>query len=141
MAAKIVLDAMRAAFTGFDQNDRGPMAALLADDVVFEFPETVPYGGRYEGLAAYQALWAHLYASYYRSFDYDLTDLIDGGDRIVAQVTARAISLGGQELLYEQCLVFRVDSARIVGAKVYADTARLGEFLARCGLLADPPRC
>lgn len=137
MAEKIVLDAMRAAFTGFGANNRGPLRALLANDVVFEFPETVPYGGHYVGLSAYEALWVHLYETYYQSFDYDLVALIDGGDHVVVQATARAVALGGEVLHYDQCLVFRVDGSRVVHGRVYADTARLRGFLTTCGLLCE----
>lgn len=139
MATTIVLDAVRAAFTGFEANDRGRLRALLADDVIFEFPETVPYGGRYVGLAAYEALWAHLYETYYQSFDYDLTALIDGGDHVVVQVTAQAVALSGQKLRYDQCLIFKLDGDRVIHGRVYADTARLRAFLATCGLLSKSP--
>lgn len=138
MASKLVLDACRRAFTGFEKNDRAPFLALLDEEVIFEFPETVPYGGRYVGLDAYKAIWAHIYAVYYQAFDYDLQALIDGADCVVIQVIARAVAKTGQTLDYEQCLVLTLQDDRIVYGKVYADTARLRAFLGACGVLEDP---
>lgn len=137
MASEVVLDACRRAFTGFEKNDRAPLLALFGDEVIFEFPETVPYGGRYVGLNAYKSLWAQIYATYYNAFDYDLQALIDGGDCVVVQVTARAVAKTGQTLDYEQCLVLTLREDRIVHGKVYADTARLCAFLISCGLLGS----
>ncbi|MBR0684304.1 nuclear transport factor 2 family protein [Bradyrhizobium manausense] len=135
MAQEAIMNAFRRAFTGYENNDRAQLLALMDDAVVFEFPDTVPYGGRYEGLDAYKALWARLYATYYKAFDYDLKRLIDGGDHVVAEVIARAVAKTGQQLDYEQCLVFALRDGRIVHGKVHADTERLCAFLARCELL------
>lgn len=136
MVSKVVLEACRRAFSGFEQNERAPLLAMFDEGVVFEFPETVPYGGRYVGLDAYKALWAQIYATYYHAFDYDLQALIDGGDRVVAQVTARAVLKTGQILDYEQCLILTLRDERVVYGKVYADTARLCGFLNAHGLLS-----
>jgi ketosteroid isomerase-like protein len=130
MASHIILEACLRAYTGFEKNERAPLVALFDPEIVFEFPETVPYGGRYEGIDAYQALWRHLYANYYQSFDYDLHVVIDGGDHVVVPVTARAVSLDGRTMDYEQCLVFKLAGDRIVAGRVYADTAKVLAFLA-----------
>jgi uncharacterized protein len=37
--------ALKTAFAGYENNDRGPLTALLADDFTFEMSDSVPYGG------------------------------------------------------------------------------------------------
>ena len=49
--------ALKTAFAGYENNDRGPLTALLADDFTFEMSDSVPYGGTYVGLEEFAAFW------------------------------------------------------------------------------------
>ena len=49
--------ALKTAFAGYENNDRGPLTALLADDFTFEMSDSVPCGGTYVGLEEFAAFW------------------------------------------------------------------------------------
>src|SRR6476620_9603370 len=52
-----IVEAARLAYTGFDKNQREPLLKLLDKDVVFEFPQSLPYGGTYRGVEEFKAFW------------------------------------------------------------------------------------
>ena len=59
-----IVKACRLAFSGFEKNDKSLLIKLLADDVVFEFPASLPYGGKYIGIAKFKEFWDNLYENY-----------------------------------------------------------------------------
>jgi ketosteroid isomerase-like protein len=85
-----IVEACRLAFSGFEKNDKSKLLALLADDVVFEFPKSLPYGGRYKGVTEFKAIWADLYENYYEHFNYDALDVLDAGSHVIVPVVAHA---------------------------------------------------
>lgn len=46
-----IIEACRKALTGFEKNDKTDLLNVLADDVAFEFSDSLPYGGTYNGKA------------------------------------------------------------------------------------------
>jgi len=68
-----IIEACRRAFSGFEKNDKTALLSLLADSVVFEFPTSLPYGGRYVGTDEFKAFWADLYENYYAIPSQELT--------------------------------------------------------------------
>jgi ketosteroid isomerase-like protein len=118
-----ILDACRRAFTGFERNDRAGLVDALADDVVFEFSDSLPYGGTYRGKREFLAFWAHVYKEY-EYFDYDAHAVLQAEDYIFVPVVARARTKTGFSMRNEHCFLFRVKNDRIVYGRIYADTAR-----------------
>ena len=49
MSNSAIADACTKAFSGFEKNDKTDLVGLLADDFVFEFSDSLPYGGTYNG--------------------------------------------------------------------------------------------
>ncbi|OZI26346.1 limonene-1,2-epoxide hydrolase [Bordetella genomosp. 9] len=118
-----LLAACRKAFTGFEKNDRADLVAALADDVVFEFSDSLPYGGTYHGKKEFLAFWKHV-NSEYEFFHYDARAVLHAEDYIIVPVIARAKSNAGHSMENEHCFLFRVKDGNIVYGRIYADTAR-----------------
>ncbi|MDN4056020.1 nuclear transport factor 2 family protein [Massilia sp. YIM B02763] len=125
-----IVEACRLAYSGFERNRRDALASFLHRDVVFEFPESLPYGGRYEGIEEFRAWWTVLYAEYYDYFHYDAHAVIDGGDHVAVPVTARAQARNGAQMENEHLFLFRIEDGMIVHGRIYADTAKGRDVLA-----------
>jgi ketosteroid isomerase-like protein len=124
MSNQAIIEACRLAYTGYEKNNREPLAKLLDENVVFEFPQSLPYGGTYNGLKEFKAWWQILYSKYYEYFHYDAHDVIDGGDYVIVPVTARALSKSGKAMENEHLFLFKVKDGKIVYGRIYADTAK-----------------
>lgn len=133
-----IVEACRLAFTGFDKNNKSKLMALLADDVVFEFPPSLPYGGRYQGLNEYRAFWNDLYENYYEYFNYDAIDILDAGTHVIVPVVARAKAKNGRAMENQHCFLFKIDEGRITYGRIYADTAKGRDVLE--GMTQHPSR-
>ena len=118
-----LIAACKKAFTGFERNDKADLIAHLADDVVFEFSDSLPYGGQYVGKAEFQAFWAHVYSEY-EYFNYDARAVLQAEDYLIVPVIARAKSKRGFSMENEHLFLFRVKDGKIVWGRIYADTAR-----------------
>jgi hypothetical protein len=119
-----IVEACRLAYTGFEKNQREPLLKLLHKDVVFEFPESLPYGGTYRGIEEFKAFWKLLYSQYYDYFDYNAHDVIDAGDYVIVPVSARALCKTGKMMENEHLFLFKVKEGKIVYGRIYADTAK-----------------
>lgn len=115
--------ACRKAFTGFEKNDRSELVAALAEDVVFEFSDSLPYGGSYKGKKQFLQFWANVYSKY-EYFNYDAHAVLVAEDYIIVPVEARAKTKTGFSMNNEHCFLFRVKDGQIVYGRIYADTAR-----------------
>ncbi|NWA29890.1 nuclear transport factor 2 family protein [Pseudomonas gingeri] len=118
-----LIAACKKAFTGFEKNDNSDLLSVLADDVVFEFSDSLPYGGTYAGKAEFQAFWAHVYKEW-EYFNYDARSVLEVDDYIIIPVIARAKSKRGISMENEHLFLFRVEADTIVWGRIYADTAR-----------------
>ncbi|MFG1396713.1 nuclear transport factor 2 family protein [Roseixanthobacter pseudopolyaromaticivorans] len=133
-----IIEACRAAFTGFEANDKRKLVELLAPDVVFEFPTSLPYGGKYKGINEFKAFWADLYDNYYDYFNYDAHAVLDAGSHVVVPVVARAKAKNGRFMENEHCMLFKVENGRIVYGRIYADTAKGRDVME--GMMQHPSR-
>lgn len=123
MSNKHLVDACRKAFTGFEGNDRADLVAALADDVVFEFSDSLPYGGTYRGKEEFLAFWAHVHKEY-EYFNYDLRTVVESDGYIFVPVVARAKTKTGFSMENEHLFLFKVRDGKIAYGRIYADTAR-----------------
>lgn len=133
-----IVEACRLAFTGFENNQLGPLLAMVAEDLVFEFPKSLPYGGTYRGQAEFKAFWADLYENYYEYFYYDAHAILDVGDHVVVPVIARAKAKNGKTMENEHCFLFRIKNGKIAYGRIYADTAKGRDILE--GMTIHPSR-
>jgi len=118
-----LIAACKKAFSGFERNDKTDLVAHLADDVVFEFSDSLPYGGTFVGKREFQAFWAHVYREY-EYFNYDARTVLQAEDYVIVPVVARAKTKAGFSMENEHLFLFRVKDAKIVWGRIYADTAR-----------------
>lgn len=123
MTNEELINACRKAFTGFEINDRRDLAAALSEDVVFEFSDSLPYGGSYKGKAQFLQFWANVYSKY-EYFHYDAHAVLIAQDYIIVPVEARAKTKTGFSMTNEHCFLFRFKDGQIVYGRIYADTAR-----------------
>ena len=118
-----LIEACRKAFTGFEKNDKADLIDHLSDDVVFEFSDSLPYGGTYVGKAEFKAFWAHVNKEY-EYFNYDAHDILEAKDYIAIPVVARARTTRGFSMENQHMFLFRVKDGKIAWGRIYADTAR-----------------
>ena len=123
MSNEQIVAALRAAFTGYQANDRGPLVALLSDDFHFEMSDSLPYGGVYTGPGEFAAYWKEV-GREWEHFWYDTDGVIDAGDTLVVPVRTDALSVRGIEMRNEHLFLFRVLDGQVVFCRLYADTAR-----------------
>jgi ketosteroid isomerase-like protein len=133
-----IIKACRLAFTGYEKNDKSLLLTILADDVVFDFPTSLPYGGKYVGLKGFKDFWADLYETYYDYFNYDAIDVLDAGTHVIVPVVARARAKNGRTMENQHCFLFKVQAGRIVYGRIYADTAKGRDLIE--GLERSPSR-
>lgn len=120
--AKLVA-ALKAAFTGFEGNDRRPLLELLESDFVFEMSDSIPYGGIYVGREEFLGYWRAV-AKEWDYFRYDAHEIIDAGDTVIVPVKTDAMSVRGIAMRNEHLFLFKVIDGRPVSCRLYADTAR-----------------
>jgi ketosteroid isomerase-like protein len=123
-----IVDACKKAFSGFERNDKTDLIALLDDDVVFEFSDSLPYGGSYRGKQEFLAFWKHVYEKW-ETFTYDTRAVLEADDYIIVPVITRAKALNGYLMENEHLFLFKVQDGRIVHGRLYADTARGRDIL------------
>ncbi len=128
MSDTSVIDACKKAFTGFDKNDKTDLVSLLADDFVFEFSDSLPYGGTYNGKKEFLAFWKHV-NSEFEYFNYDARAVLQADDYVFVPVIARAKSKKGGAIETEHLFLFGVRDGKLVYGRIYADTARGRELL------------
>ena len=133
-----IVEACRLAYSGFENNQREKLLSLLAPDVVFEFPTSLPYGGTYRGIQEFKAFWADLYENYYEFFNYDAREVLDAGTHVIVPVVAHARAKNGRSMENEHCFLFKVEKGRIVYGRIYADTAKGRDVLE--GMQKHPSR-
>lgn len=125
-----ILEACRLAYSGHSANNRESLLSFISPDIILEFPDSLPYGGRFCGIEAFRAYWANLYENYFDSFTYDAHAVLDAGTHIIVPVHAKARAKNGRESEMENCILFEVSGGMIVKARIYADTARGRDLIA-----------
>jgi hypothetical protein len=123
-----IIAACRLAFTGFEKNDRTELVRLLREDVVFDFSDSLPYGGRYVGKAEFLAFWKHV-ADKWQYFYYDAHDVLQDRDYVLVPVATKALSPENILMENEHMFLFKVRDGRIIYARLYVDTARARDVL------------
>ncbi|MBO4225750.1 nuclear transport factor 2 family protein [Bradyrhizobium neotropicale] len=129
MSNKEVIEALRAAFTGYERNNNTALLEMLSDDFTFEMSDSLPYWGTYVGRAEFLGFWRAV-AKEWTYFRYDAHEIIDVGDTIVVPVKTDALSTGGIRMRNEHLFLFKIRDGRPVHARLYADTARGRDVIA-----------
>lgn len=124
-----VVRAMESAFTGYENNDMGPLIALLSPDFEFEMTDSLPYGGKYRGPDDYVAFWREV-GKEWESFTYEAHEIIHCGDTVVVPVKTDGLSKRGIRMRNEHLFLFKVKDGKIVRGRLYVDSARGRDVLA-----------
>jgi phenylpyruvate tautomerase PptA (4-oxalocrotonate tautomerase family) len=112
----------------FKANDWTRIVPMLAETFVLKIPETLPYGGSFQGPGEFERFFRRIYEDreYWSSFHTELAlgRVLDAGTHLVApiRVTARAKS-SGATLTVENLWLFEIADGTFVRAQLYADTA------------------
>jgi phenylpyruvate tautomerase PptA (4-oxalocrotonate tautomerase family) len=112
----------------FKANDWSRIVPMLAETFVLKIPETLPYGGSFQGPGEFERFFQRIYDdhSYWSSFHTELAldRVLDAGTYLVApiRVTARAKS-SGATITVENLWLFEIADGSFVRAQLYADTA------------------
>jgi hypothetical protein len=120
-----LIDAVTELFTA---NDRTRIVSMLPETFVLKIPETLPYGGSFQGPAEFDRFFRRIYDDheYWSSFRTELAlgRVLDAGTYLVAplRVTARA-KASGAVITVENLWLFEIADGNFVRAQLYADTA------------------
>jgi phenylpyruvate tautomerase PptA (4-oxalocrotonate tautomerase family) len=112
----------------FEANDWTRIVSMLPETFVLKIPETLPYGGSFQGPAEFDRFFRRIYddQQYWSSFRTELAlgRVLDAGTHLVAplRVTARAKS-SGATITVENLWLFEIADGNFVRAQLYADTA------------------
>ncbi|WP_321964659.1 nuclear transport factor 2 family protein [Paraburkholderia sp. J7] len=128
MSNTAIIAACEKAFSGFEKNDKTELVGLLAEDFVFEFSDSLPYGGTYNGKEEFLAFWKHVNGEY-EYFNYEARAVLAVEDYVIVPVIARAKSKKGGSMENEHLFLFKVSDGKLVYGRIYADTARGRDLL------------
>jgi len=112
----------------FEDNDRTRIVSMLPETFVLKIPETLPYGGSFQGAGEFDRFFKGIYEDhrFWSSFRTELAvgRVLDAGSYLVAplRVAARAKS-SGATITVENLWLFEVADGNFVRAQLYADTA------------------
>jgi len=108
------------AYAAFGRGDIPALMALLADDVTWTSPRTLPHGGEFRGPTEVGQFFEGLGAAWDPlTLDVDQVDAF--GDRVVGVVRAGGTRRGGKPAGYGAVHVFRVAGAKIASFHEYVD--------------------
>jgi phenylpyruvate tautomerase PptA (4-oxalocrotonate tautomerase family) len=112
----------------FKANDRTRIVSMLPETFVLKIPETLPYGGSFQGPGEFDRFFQRIvdnqdYWSFFRT-ELALDRVLDAGTHLVApiRVTARAKS-SEATITIENLWLFEIADGNFVQARLYADTA------------------
>ena len=112
----------------FQANDRTRIVSMLPETFVLKIPETLPYGGSFQGPGEFDRFFQRIvdnqdYWSFFRT-ELALGRVLDAGTHLVApiRVTARAKS-SEATITIENLWLFEIADGNFVRAQLYADTA------------------
>src|ERR1700723_756045 len=106
--------------------DSSRILPMLRQDFVLKIPATLPYGGEFNGPAAFANFFTGTPggAAVWESFDVHLDQVIESADYLVAQLTNTAVlKATGKTVVFQNVWLFEVASGRLASAQLYADTA------------------
>jgi uncharacterized protein len=117
-------------FTAAAANDQAAMAAILDPDIVVTEAESLPFGGRHVGFAAFQALVRRVFLLW-RDTRVDVERLIGDGEYVVVLATMHARSKADDAALSMPIAeVWRLEKGRVKEIRpFYFDTRKFVDVL------------
>ena len=112
----------------FKANDRSRIVSMLPETFVLKIPETLPYGGSFEGPGEFDRFFQRIvdnqdYWSFFRT-ELALDRVLDAGTHLVAPIRVTARPKSSEETItIENLWLFEIAGGNFVRAQLYADTA------------------
>ncbi len=105
--------------------DRGPILPMLRDDVVLKVPTTLPYGGEFTGITAFDGFFAGFAGNQvWRSFVVHLDDIIESDKHFIVQLTNTGVlEASGKTVVFQNLWLFEAADGKFIRVQLYADTA------------------
>ena len=120
-----LIDAVTELFTA---NDRTRIVPMLPETFVLKIPETLPYGGSFQGPGEFDRFFQRIvdnqdYWSFFRT-ELALGRVLDAGTHLVAPIRVTARPKSSEETItIENLWLFEIADGNFVRAQLYADTA------------------
>ncbi len=121
------VEVVKAAHDAFLEGDLDGVLATLDEQIKWTVPESLPYGGLYEGHQEVASFFASL-SEYFEEIELHPTLLMEGADLVMDVGTMKGRGkLGGEEAAFElrYCLVWRMRHGKAIEMEEFSDTAGL----------------
>src|ERR687886_1663664 len=123
-------DALRNGYEAFNNGDADTVAALYADDVTWEGPNTegVPMSGKNEGKDAVMQALGQI-GEMFESFRVSPDEMVEEGDTIVVLSHVEARTKSGNELKLPGVEIWRMSDGKAARIQSLIDTAEVKKAL------------
>ena len=118
-------EALVRAFAGWGRDNPANLRELLHPDCELVVPDSLPYGGTFQGADAAIGWFTRELWRWFDEFTSTPEDLIDAGDRIVVPVHVRARTKNGSAVDAHNAWIYEFEEGKLTRGRVYADTAVL----------------
>ena len=118
---------LRRSYDAFATQDIATVMAGFNEDIVWEGPDSVPFGGRYEGHDGVGNFFGQL-PQHFQELHVEPQEFIDGGEYVVVLVNLRGTEAGGS-LDSKSAHVWKMRDGRASSFREYPDTARVLEAI------------
>jgi uncharacterized protein len=121
------VEVVKAAHDAFLEGNIEGVLEMLDENIIWTVPQSLPYGGEFNGRQDVAAFFA-LLTEYYEELELHPTLLLEGADLVMDVGTMKGRSkLGGEEAAFElhYCLVWRMRHGKAIEMEEFSDTAGL----------------
>jgi ketosteroid isomerase-like protein len=119
------LELLATGFAGWGKDEPAELMSLLHPECVLVVPDSVPYGGTFEGAEAVIGWFTRELWRWFDEFVSTPENLIDGGDTLVVPVNVKARAKNGRTMDVHNVWIYQFSDQKLVRGQVYADTAVL----------------
>lgn len=116
-------DTVRSAYDAFAEGNIQGIVDVQDEGVRWHIPESLPYGGSYEGHDGIQEFFGKFFESW-EEFEIQTDDFIESGDHVAVTAQARGKSKSGNEGGGPIAHVWKLSDGKVVHLQAYTDTAR-----------------
>ena len=112
---------LQAAYDAFAKQDIPAVMATFQDDIEWELPDSIPFGGKFTGHDGVGDFFGQL-GQYWQELAVEPQEFIDGGERIVALVRVSGTASGGS-VDSPSVHVWTMRDGKAAAFREYPDTA------------------
>lgn len=116
------VDIVRSAYDAFGRGDIPAIIALLDEDVAWNSPATLPWGGNERGPDGALAFFGRLGGAV-EELTPEIRHVLDAGDHVVVTGIHRGRAKGGSDFEAEWAMVWELRDGKVTSFSDYVDTA------------------